>query len=1083
MPFPLALLFLKGGAAAAGTGAAATGTGAAVATGATVAKGAALAAKGSGATGLLGMAGSGGPGLSALPTLPTLPLKPIAPLMPYPPSGQLPPGLLNRPAFGGSGMPPVGLGTNGGGPTQAISGQYNQQNPGQVNPLQETPEMLQSKMATQLQDVQAQTGKFTEGFNKASNPGLEDKIKGAVEKHTLKGRMEAGLKSVAPAFSMAGSAISAGSTYNVGGAALGGGLSGFASGGLLGGLIGMGTGALGAAQNLGALNNAKYNNFTQNLLVNRNDINQGNFFAKYGGYVDRSKIKKFGMGGFLEESGSGLVPIQAQKNEMIVAGDNMISKVKADRYHNQMSDDKVTDFLPEGSFIASDKVKIAKKDADNLSLGFSPISYGDTPERGETSNQKVTEITLGDLYNKGKKHMNAAELVTKVDKMMPLSTREGDAYSDLASSMNRNARTPYLQSILGLADPKAPNSGNLAKAARGLENISSYLDQSQKMLEQSHLNNLNYIRDSNRDANTYLTIGTAAGAMGLAAQDPRVDPTMVDPRYIQALPQSVPQYASNYAAYNVNQGAQPVIKSLFENTSNFNQAASILGGVGANVADAQSKIAMESVNKNLDLRNNYLMQMSNLSNIQQGEYAKAGNMTRDNINAKFAGLGSLGVNYGTQKASLALNKGNQLAQASQFQDSGMMNLMNSRAQLEIMNTMYGDRNDGGTPTRTTVVYPDHPNTGVPLQNAGNPLQPPIDPKFHSLPNSLITNGTQDGKRSPIGINDLRLGDNGRPVIGVSDPKGKIGGRLGFGVNPNSSSILPINNPSLIPNGGLQPKSGAYTPPVQFTNPGVNGAGVPVVPTPATPASSLAPTPATPRSTFGTFGPKDSAYDIVYNRAGNSMGFEQTMGGSSGNPLSNAGNPVLPDNVTKKEATEWYMNNIYPQVKDYSDSPNEQADAGDFLYNTGKSMKPYQLQEYLREQGGHDASWSWDGKNNPIKQDQEWKKFSKLDEATRRSYGSKARDWYYRLRFIDKLDKTTGKYLGTKGVTYWDKTKTPDPNKQYIKDGEWYYEKGPDGTLSPAYGKTWQYRVDNDQYEAYDQNKLVSRVNEKKKKKK
>jgi len=208
---------------------------------------------------------------------------------------------------------------------------------------------------------------------------------------------------------------------------------------------------------------------------------------------------------------------------------------------------------------------------------------------------------------------------------------------------------------------------------------------------------------------------------------------------------------------------------------------------------------------------------------------------------------------------------------------------------------------------------------------------------------------------------------------------------------------------------------------------------------------------------------------------NSSFYETEAGSSKGNPLTNFGNPNLKPGATQKDAVDWYMINTLPLVDGKYQSAMETSAAGDLAYNAGRDARVYMLDQYLKRYKGDAKGLPGRGLfNKDIKSD-DWKnkkgpefeaiwaqykdEIEALPEQKRRELINNGRDYYYKNTFYDKGG------TGVAGVDYWSKTKKPDPSKKYLKDGDWYYEYGPDGTLSPAYAKTWYGRQHaSDQYE-------------------
>lgn len=185
-------------------------------------------------------------------------------------------------------------------------------------------------------------------------------------------------------------------------------------------------------------------------------------------------------------------------------------------------------------------------------------------------------------------------------------------------------------------------------------------------------------------------------------------------------------------------------------------------------------------------------------------------------------------------------------------------------------------------------------------------------------------------------------------------------------------------------------------------------------------------------------PKTSQQDSVRNYFYNTVNFEKRKGSKEGKGLSNAGNPRLPLNVKSSDAVDWMMNNIYnnPLMKNYS-TAREQADAGDFLYNSGKDMRVYMLDQYLKN----------------------YKKQPQGLEG-RSTYNVKMDQWTPELR--NKFETEWSKYKNE--INNLSQQQRVELNK---KGRDFYYrniENKADGSPNSAYGLTWKYRPNlNDNY--------------------
>lgn len=180
-----------------------------------------------------------------------------------------------------------------------------------------------------------------------------------------------------------------------------------------------------------------------------------------------------------------------------------------------------------------------------------------------------------------------------------------------------------------------------------------------------------------------------------------------------------------------------------------------------------------------------------------------------------------------------------------------------------------------------------------------------------------------------------------------------------------------------------------------------------------------------------------------------MEYEYTKGDIQGKGLSNYGNPRISGPNKKEEAVKWYMANVASKIPAYARSVKEKAAIGDFIYNTGKDITNYLIQEYYKknnfvsddqisERGKIDfvhKSMSEDEKREALRD------MSKLTESQMLELIRLAKDWYYKNSY-------RGSPGDGEGVWNWG-FENGDPNKPKV---------GPDGSLSPGYGKTWKERV-------------------------
>jgi len=175
-------------------------------------------------------------------------------------------------------------------------------------------------------------------------------------------------------------------------------------------------------------------------------------------------------------------------------------------------------------------------------------------------------------------------------------------------------------------------------------------------------------------------------------------------------------------------------------------------------------------------------------------------------------------------------------------------------------------------------------------------------------------------------------------------------------------------------------------------------------------------------------------------------YEYSRGSASGTGLSNFGNPALGNNPTKQQAVNWMMQNTVPIVNPYFTSPTEQAEATDFVYNTGRDPRVYMLDQYLKSigQSGLQNRGSYNIDINDPVNAAKWKtKKAELDKIWNEHSGN-----------ISKLSENDRRVLLNKGRDF-------------------YYRNinvKPDGSPSDAYYNTWYGRIWNtNDYAPFDRN--------------
>lgn len=245
-----------------------------------------------------------------------------------------------------------------------------------------------------------------------------------------------------PMFSLLGQATTGmanapGFKPNVGLGVAGGAFSGLASGGLLGGIIGAGAGFLSSAKQRTEYENLRDLYERQRFNNKKISANQG-YYAQFGGETP------------------GTTPAQTEKGEIVLFPDNTLPDVMATKYHKNMKDDKITDMLPDGSYIFSnDKtMKFNVKDVEEKILGYG-MSYYD-----EQGNYKTEEMEMEDFLPKSGK-MTFAEAAEVLRKTIKTTGRRNDLFDIATDSENLETRVPYIMQLIAMQDEKNQAAGRV----------------------------------------------------------------------------------------------------------------------------------------------------------------------------------------------------------------------------------------------------------------------------------------------------------------------------------------------------------------------------------------------------------------------------------------------------------------------------------------------------------------------------------------------------------------------------------------------------------------------------------------------
>lgn len=152
--------------------------------------------------------------------------------------------------------------------------------------------------------------------------------------------------------------------------------------------------------------------------------------------------------------------IQTEKGETVFLPDGTIVDVKATDLHKNMDKNKVTDILPEGSYIFSNdkqmKFKLNEKiggvKIKDMKLGKTVFEY---KENELTTGPE--DIMFSDIFN-GKDNLTPAELTNNIKKKFEVRDMKDDFFVSRANSENKEQRVEYLNILKAFSEFKKPRS-------------------------------------------------------------------------------------------------------------------------------------------------------------------------------------------------------------------------------------------------------------------------------------------------------------------------------------------------------------------------------------------------------------------------------------------------------------------------------------------------------------------------------------------------------------------------------------------------------------------------------------------------
>ncbi len=374
----------------------------------------------------------------------------------------------------------------------------------------------------------------------------------------------------------------------------------------------------------------------------------------------RKVLQKFQLGGQVQPEVLG---IQTELGEQLIYEDASIVDVNADKKHAQLDDDLITDYVPEGTFVASayKGMRIDRDDAEEVLLGIDMKPYIE----GKKGAVPI-EITLASMFTK--KRMTPAEVTERVRKKFSLSNKDHDVFTERTNEENKLSRLPYLQGIIGLSEFQRMeqegvfrNGGSVKKkdteeyqlgsiigaGASFLGGLFSFIDGNNKATQNRNLLNQGAARQS-----SLLNQGALANALGVLGQDTAIQTPQLTDTFLNQQQTNIPRGLTDFAQSRSLNALRPLTESAFSNTTNFNQAINSITPAFGSQLTAASQAALSDFNSSINRQNSLLQLRNNLANQQEQLNTQTANQVRTNSNRNLVSLGGIGSDLATNQANL-----------------------------------------------------------------------------------------------------------------------------------------------------------------------------------------------------------------------------------------------------------------------------------------------------------------------------------------------------------------------------------------------------------------------------------------------
>ncbi len=399
-----------------------------------------------------------------------------------------------------------------------------------------------------------------------------------------------------------------------------------------------------------------------------------------------------------------LIPIQTEVKETIVLPDGNLVKTNAKLRHSKMTDNEVTDIVPESSYVLSQfgDTKIYRDEAKQVVLEMKAEPYNIHRASGVPQAK-----SLGDIM----KHnvMSPADLSRVVNNRFKIVEGD-DPFLNQTNEANKFNRTAYLQAIIGLSE--------YDKARKGIDNSISTQMGAQMVAKHGGKVMANYkvpkavdpvsaviagipalanigfniadrittkknTRLNDADINRYgetarrnLGLSTMSNALGVALQNPEVTPAIYGTDYLDVM-------NSNNMAY-LNNVSRRATTDTFNNrldTSSMNPQMAMLLGERDNAMryEALGKTAADLAKTRGDLFAKYMQMKQATADRNVDNRTSAKNSTQAALNSQVGTLGGIFAGAADTNTNIEAN----------LLDARMANRGNYAANISRLNSSLG----------------------------------------------------------------------------------------------------------------------------------------------------------------------------------------------------------------------------------------------------------------------------------------------------------------------------------------------------------------------------------------------------------